>query len=72
MIKFLYRSSSKVPFIFARFYWNLNIFDIVSKNALISNFMKIRPLAAQFFYVDGRTDRHDESKSRFPKFCEGA
>ena len=21
---------------------------------------------------DGRTDRHDEAKSRFPKFCERA
>jgi len=38
--------------------------------------MKIRPVEAELFHVDrrtdGRTDRHDEANSRFTKFCERA
>jgi len=42
--------------------------------------MKIRPVGAELFHVDGqtlrqidgRTDRQDEANSRFPKFCESA
>ena len=29
-----------------------------------SNFMKIRPVGAELFCADGRTDRHDEADSR--------
>jgi len=32
--------------------------------------MKIRPVAAQLFHTDRRTDRHDEADSRFPQFSE--
>jgi hypothetical protein len=35
--------------------------------------MKIRPVGAEFFYVDGqtdgRTDTHDEADSRLSQFC---
>ena len=38
--------------------------------------MKIRPVEAQLFHVEGRangrTDRHDEANSRFSRFCERA
>jgi hypothetical protein len=38
--------------------------------------MKIRPVAAELFHADrrtdGRTDRHDEVNSRFSQFCERA
>jgi len=34
--------------------------------------MKIRPVGAEFFLADGRTDRHDDDNSRFSKFCERA
>jgi len=38
--------------------------------------MKIRPVGAEMFHVDGRTVRltyrHDEAKSRFLKFCKRA
>jgi len=44
--------------------------------------MKILPVGAELFHVDGRTDvqkdtdrqtdRHDEANSRFSKFCESA
>jgi len=33
-----------------------NFLDKFSKNTQISNFMKDRPLAAELFYADGRTD----------------
>ena len=42
----------------------------------ISNFMKIRPVEAEFLHADerndGRTDRQDEANSRLSQFCERA
>jgi hypothetical protein len=39
----------------------------ILKNPQISNFMKIRPVVAEFFHAEGRTggqtDRHDEANS---------
>jgi len=32
--------------------------------------MEIRPVGAKFFLVDGQTDRHDETNSRFWQFFE--
>jgi len=40
----------------------LGMFSIITQ---ISNFIKIRPLGAQFFQSDGQTDRRDEANSRF-------
>jgi hypothetical protein len=34
--------------------------------------MKIRPLGAELFHVDGHTDRYGEANSRFSQFCERA
>jgi hypothetical protein len=34
--------------------------------------MTIRPVGAEIFYVDGRTDRHVETNSHFSQFCERA
>jgi hypothetical protein len=34
--------------------------------------MKIRPVEAELFHADGRTDRHYEDKSRLSQFCERA
>jgi len=31
--------------------------------------MKIRPVGAELFHSDGRTDTHDKSKSRFSQFA---
>ena len=48
----------------------------------MTNFVKILQMGAELFYADGqtyreagrqtdgRTDRHDEANSHFPKFCE--
>jgi hypothetical protein len=57
MIKNTYRSSCKVPVVLVTCSWNFNFLDIFSKNTQISNFMKIRPVRAELFYVDGRTDK---------------
>jgi hypothetical protein len=59
MIKNVFWDPCKLPVIFVRL-WNLNFFDIFSKNTQISNFIKIRPVKATFFHMDGRTDKHDE------------
>ena len=47
----------------------------ISKNSQISNFIKIRPVGAEFsMRKDGRTDKqtdgHDKANSRFSQFCE--
>jgi hypothetical protein len=41
-------------------------------NTQISDFIKIRPMEAEIYRADGRTDTHDESNSRFPQICERA
>ena len=42
-----------------------------SKNTQISNFTKIRPVGAELFHVDRRTDGL-EANSGFSQFCESA
>jgi hypothetical protein len=32
--------------------------------------MKIRPVVAELFHVDGQTTRRDEASSRFSQICE--
>ena len=34
--------------------------------------MKIRPVVAELFHADGRTDRRDEANSCSSRFCERA
>jgi hypothetical protein len=51
---------------------DLNSLDSFSKNPQISNFMKIRPVGAELFHADIRTDIQDEANSRFWQFCERA
>jgi len=46
--------------------------SIFSKNAQISNFMKIQPVGADLFHADGQTDRHDEANGSFSQFRERA
>jgi hypothetical protein len=36
----------------------------------MSNFIKIRPVAAELFDTDGQTDRHDEANSGFSQIWE--
>jgi hypothetical protein len=43
----------------------------IFKNTCMSNIMKIRPLRAEFFNIDGQTDRqknHDKVNGQFSQF----
>jgi len=57
MIKNICWSSCKVAAILVRFERDLNFVETFSKNIQISHFMKIRPVRAELFYVEGRTDK---------------
>ena len=70
MIKNVYWSSCAVPVILARLQRNLYFLNRFTKNVQISNVIKIRPVGADVFQVDRRTDTHDEANSRFLQFCE--
>ena len=61
-------SSCKISVILVRLELNLTFLYRFSNNTQISNFMKIRPLGAELFHAEGRTDRHDEINSRPSKF----
>jgi hypothetical protein len=72
MIKNVYWSSCKVPVTRIRFNETLIFwidFRIILKYQI---FMKIRPVGAELFHADGRTDRHEDANSRFSQFCERA
>jgi hypothetical protein len=64
-----HKSSYEVPVIVVRFQPNLNFLNRISKNPPISNLMKIYPVGADLFHMDGQTERHDEANSRFSQFC---
>jgi len=49
-----------------------NFLDWFLKNTLISNFTKICPVESELFYTERRTDKHDETNSRFSQFLESA
>jgi len=74
MIKNVFWASCEVPFIHIRIKWSLKFLRRLYKSLLISNFMKLRPVAAELFQpegrTDGQTDRHDEANSRISQFCE--
>ena len=52
----VHMASCKVSVILVRFSWDLNFLDRLSKNSQIQNFMIIRPVGAELFHADRRTD----------------
>jgi hypothetical protein len=43
--------------------------DFWKKSQILTS-MKLRPVEAELFHADTRTDWHDEANSRFSKFCK--
>ena len=43
-----------------RFEWNLNFLDRFSKNAQVSNFMKLRLVGADLPHADGQVDKETD------------
>jgi len=76
MVNNVHWSSCKVPVILGRFQLKLNFLDRFSEITPMSNFVKIRPVGAELFHADGRTDvqtdrgtdRHDQADRRFSLF----
>ena len=56
MIKNVHSSSYTVPVFLSNFNETI-ILDSVQKNTQISNVMHICPLGAEYFHMDGQTDR---------------
>jgi len=50
----------------------LFFFRLIFEKQSISNFMNNRPVEAELFHVDRRTDSHDEENSRFSLLSESA
>jgi len=52
--------------------WRYKYFGYFEKNLVKQNFLKIRPVEAEWIHVggrtDGRTDRHDEANTSFSQF----
>ena len=67
----VYWSSCKVPVILVRLQLNVNFYNRFSKNTQIPNFIKVRPVGAEFLRADGQTDML-KANSPFPQFCERA
>jgi len=60
----------KIPLFLSNLNKTLYFPDRVSKNTQISDFIKIRPVAAELFHADRQTDGHDKANSRPLQFCE--
>ena len=70
MIQTVYWSASKVTFIIVIFYLDFNYSRQFFEKWSNIKFMKIYPVGAELFHVDGQMGRHDEANSRFLQFCE--
>ena len=66
--KNIYWFSCKVSNILVRFQWNLNFLDRFSRNNQIPNLMKTRPVGAELFHSDRRTDMTKTNRP-FSQFC---
>jgi hypothetical protein len=53
------------PLFQSNFNETLIFLNVFRKNTEISNFIKIRPVAAELFHADRQTDEYDEAESLF-------
>jgi hypothetical protein len=53
------------PLYLPGFHETFILLDRFSKNILVPNFMKIRPVGDELFHADRQTDRYDEARNRF-------
>jgi hypothetical protein len=58
MVTHVYPYSHKYPFSLPDFN-ETKFLDRFSKNTQMSNYMKIRPVGAELFHTEGRTDRQN-------------
>ena len=65
-VKAGYWSSSKVPTILVRLYWNLNFLDRIEKNIQITKFHE-KPSSGSPVVACGQTERHIDRRSDVPK-----
>ena len=73
---FMYSTSYSCQILMKLDFLNIYIF---LKNTQISNFTTVRPVGAELFHAEWRTDRgiyiyiyiYEEANSHFTKFCEG-
>jgi hypothetical protein len=72
VIKGVNWSACEILVILVKFERKLSFLDRLSKNTQMLNVMKIRSVAAELFYADGRTDGHDEANIYFQQLCECA
>ena len=56
LIENAHTSSCEVPLFLSHVNETWNFLHRFSKNSQISSFLKIRPVGAELFHVDGRTD----------------
>ena len=62
--------SREVPITSLSDFNKTRIFSTIFGNPQISNFTKIRPVGAELFHEDGRTERHGQACSRFSQICQ--
>jgi hypothetical protein len=69
MITTVHWSSCKVSVVVCRFDHTGIISTDFQKVQYIFNPTKVRPVGAELFSVDGRTDGHDKANSHFSQLC---
>jgi hypothetical protein len=72
VIEIVCRSSCNVPVNLVRFFWDLNFLYIFPKNTHLSNFTKIRPVGADVFHANKRTEGQADMTNLIDTFCNFA
>jgi hypothetical protein len=68
------RRHVQCPFLLSlvRLYLNLVFLYIFSTNIQLTNSIRIRPVGAELFHADGRTDKQTTTNTRTLQYCERA